>query len=65
MKSLGLPADCFSYLTSHGSLDLEHMKFFEALVERIDHVEDQDAIVHMAQRMYVLFANVFRGIPLE
>jgi long-chain acyl-CoA synthetase len=65
MKSLELPADCFRYLTSHGSLDLEHMKFFESVMAHIDHDEDRVAIVHMAQRMYVLFANLFRSIPLE
>ncbi len=65
MKSLGLPAECFRYLTSHGSLDLEHMKFFETIMSRIDHAEDRDAIVHVAQRMYVLFGNVFRAIPLD
>ncbi len=65
MTSLGLTADCFSYLTSHGSLDIEHMKFFEAIMAKIDCAEDRDAIVWMAQRMFVLFANVFRAIPLD
>jgi heme oxygenase len=63
MASLGLPEDCFHYLTSHGSLDLEHMKFFEQLVNRIEDPEDQAAIVHVAKRIFVLFGNVFREIP--
>lgn len=62
-KSLGLSADCFSYLSSHGSLDQEHMRFFEKLVNRIDDEDDQAAIIHVAKRIYVLFANVFRSIP--
>jgi hypothetical protein len=32
---------------------------------RIEHPEDKDAIIQMAQRMFILFANVFRSIPLR
>ena len=64
MRSLKLNAECFKYLTSHGSLDLEHMNFFRELMGRIDCPEDKEAIIHMAQRMFILFANVFRSIPL-
>jgi hypothetical protein len=63
MASLKLPESCFHYLTSHGSLDLEHMKFFEALMDRIESPQHQAAIIQMAKRMYILFANVFRAIP--
>lgn len=62
-KSLGLGASCFSYLSSHGSLDIEHMKFFENLVNQINDPVDQQAIIHMAKRMFVLFAKVFESIP--
>ncbi|MDE2065049.1 MAG: iron-containing redox enzyme family protein, partial [Bradyrhizobium sp.] len=65
MRSLNLKADCFRYLTSHGSLDIEHMNFFSKLMARIEYPEDKDAIIHMAQRMLILFANVFRSIPLH
>ena len=65
MRSLNLKADCFRYLTSHGSLDIEHMNFFSKLMARIEYPEDKDAIIHMAQRMFILFANVFRSIPLH
>jgi long-chain acyl-CoA synthetase len=65
MRSLNLKADCFRYLTSHGSIDLEHMNFLRDLMTRIERPEDKDAIIHMAQRMFILFANVFRSIPLN
>lgn len=65
MRSLNLKADCFRYLTSHGSIDLEHMNFLRGLITRIERPEDKDAIIHMAQRMFILFANVFRSIPLH
>lgn len=63
MESLGLKRNCFSYLLSHGALDIEHMKFFEKLVNTIDSKEDQQAIIHMAKIMFGLFADMFRSIP--
>jgi long-chain acyl-CoA synthetase len=62
-KNLGLPENCFSYLKSHGALDLEHMKFFAGLMGEIDDAQDREAILHMAKRMFVLFGNMFAGIP--
>ncbi len=63
--SLNLPKQCFSYLTSHGSLDISHMQFFEKLMNQITNEEDQAAILHMAKRMFVLYANIFRSLPFE
>lgn len=65
MRSLQLPANCFTYLTSHGALDISHMQFFQRLMNRIEDEADKQAIIHMAKRMFVLFANVFRSIPYE
>ena len=61
--SLKLPKRCFSYLASHGSLDIKHMSFFEQLMNRMDEPTDKQAIIHMAKRMFVLFGEVFRSIP--
>ena len=61
--SLGLKANCFSYLTSHGSLDLSHMAFFEGLMGQVSDPADQAAIIHVAKRVFGLFADVFRSIP--
>lgn len=63
--SLGLPKAAFSYLTSHGSLDLEHMKFFAGLMNSIEDKADQDAIVQMAKDMFGLFGGMFAAIPME
>ena len=63
--SLGLPDDAFRYLTSHGALDQDHMKFFERLMNRIDDPEDQEAIIAMARDMFGLFGGVFASIELE
>ncbi len=62
-KTLGLSNNCFSYLSSHGSLDLEHMDFFEKLMNRITDAEDQEAIIYMAKRMFGLFGAVFQSLP--
>lgn len=64
-ESLGLPRTAFTYLTSHGALDQNHMRFFEALMNRLTDAGDQDAIVAMANDMFELFGGLFAGIPME
>jgi len=62
-ESLGLGPECFSYLTSHGALDLEHMAFFQRLMDTVEAPEDQAAIIEVASAVFRLFADVFRSIP--
>lgn len=64
-KTLNLSENCFSYLTSHGSLDIEHMKFFEKSVNSITDTDDQNDIIDSARVFFRLFADVFRGIPFQ
>lgn len=61
--ALSLPPEAFSYLSSHGNLDLEHVAFFERLMNRLDDTADQQAVIHMARMMYLLYGNVFRNLP--
>ena len=61
-KTLGLPDAAFSYLRSHGALDLEHVKFFESLMNKIDDKEEQDLIIHCAKMVFKLYGDVFRSI---
>lgn len=63
-SALALPNSAFSYLRSHGTLDLEHTDHFEALMGQIERPEDQAAIVHAAQMFYRLYGDVFRGLPM-
>ncbi|RCK44600.1 AMP-binding protein [Thalassospira profundimaris] len=65
MNGLDLPKSAFSYLFSHGSLDIEHMKFFEQTVNKITDPDDQAAIIEVAQNTFRLFANLFAAIPHE
>ncbi len=60
--SLDLPRNAFSYLRSHGDLDVEHVGFFENLMDRLDDPGDQAAVVHAARRFYPLYANIFRDL---
>jgi pyrroloquinoline quinone (PQQ) biosynthesis protein C len=62
--SLGLPRQAFSYLSSHGSLDIGHMQVFESLMNRLETPADQEAIIHVANMMYRLYGDMFRSLPL-
>ncbi|MFN3710840.1 MAG: TenA family transcriptional regulator [Alishewanella aestuarii] len=61
-QQLQLPNKAFSYLRSHGSLDIEHLSFFEKLMDTISNTTDQQAIVHAAKVFYQLYGNIFRSI---
>jgi pyrroloquinoline quinone (PQQ) biosynthesis protein C len=64
-QTLGLSHQSVTYLSSHGELDVSHMQFFASLMNQISNPSDQQAIIHMAKRMFVLFANMFRSIPFD
>lgn len=61
--ALALPPQAFTYLSSHGSLDLEHVAFFESLVNRLTSADDKHAVLHVARMMYRLYGDVFRSLP--
>lgn len=60
--SLKLPDPAFSYLRSHGSLDQEHVHFFETLMDRVTHIDDQNVIIHCAKRFYRLYGDIFGAV---
>lgn len=60
--SLDLPRNAFSYLLSHGDLDIEHVGFFKGLMDRLDDAGDQAAVIHAARRFYVLYGDIFRTL---
>jgi pyrroloquinoline quinone (PQQ) biosynthesis protein C len=60
--ALQLPPKAFSYLRSHGSLDQDHVKFFEGLMNRIADPADQQAIIHGANMFYFLYGNIFHTL---
>ena len=60
--SLSLPRNAFSYLRSHGDLDIGHVDFYEGLMNRLDDPADQRAVVHAAKRFYKLYGEIFRSL---
>jgi pyrroloquinoline quinone (PQQ) biosynthesis protein C len=65
VTSLGLPSKAMSYMVSHGSLDQVHMQDFERLMNRLDDVDDQAAVLHSAHVFYELYTRIFEALPLS
>ncbi len=63
MQTLQLPESCFRYLLSHRAMDVEHVRFLQNLMFRIDDSRDQVAVIRMAKAMYVLYADILGSIP--
>ncbi len=61
-QRLQLPADAFRYLTSHGSVDQDHIRFLEDLLNRLDDTEEQAAVIHSAGMFFGLYGDIFRSI---
>lgn len=61
-SSLGLPKRAFTYLSSHGALDVEHVEFFKGLMNRIKNEADQAQIIHSAGMFYSLYGDIFREL---
>lgn len=62
MNTLNLPKKAFSYLLSHGSLDISHVSFYESLVNQITDPEDQAMLIHSAKVFYKLYGDIFKEI---
>lgn len=60
--SLGLPPQAFSYLTSHGSLDVGHTDFYASLMNRVTDADDQALIIRSANNFYTLYGNIFHDL---
>ena len=61
--SLSLPAAAMTYMVSHGSLDVEHMKHFADLVNRLDDEDDRQVVLHSVEIFYQLYTDIFRALP--
>jgi len=62
---LALPAGAFRYLTSHGAVDQQHVRFLEQLMNRVDHPSDRACVVHCATRFYRLYGDIFNAISRQ
>ena len=63
--ALDLPPAAFTYLSSHGALDVEHIGDFEHLVNRLDTPDDRDSVVRNARTFFRLYGNVLRSIDIQ
>lgn len=61
-KSLNLGPDAFSYLNSHGSLDVGHVDFYQSLINRIEQPSDLTCLIHHAKMFYQLYGDIFRDL---
>ena len=61
--TLNLPDKAFSYLSSHGALDQDHMVTYKQLMDRLDDGADQQAVIHAAKVVYHLYTEMFQGLP--
>ncbi len=61
-QSLGLGKEAFSYLSSHGSLDISHVDFYESLINKVEDPADQACLIHCAKIFYQLYGDIFRDL---
>ena len=60
---LGLPANAFSYLRSHGTLDQQHTRHLAELLDAMT-PDDQADVLRSARVFYKLYGDVFRALPV-
>jgi len=61
-QNLGLGKKAFTYLTSHGALDVGHTDFYASLMNRIDDEKDRALLIHSAKNFYKLYGDIFREL---
>lgn len=64
-QALRLPKKAFSYLNSHGALDIGHVQFFQDLVDGFDKPADREAIVHASRMFSRLYGDIFHTLHQE
>lgn len=62
-STLDLPDKAFSYLSSHGALDQDHMVTYRQLMDRLEDPADQQAVIHAAKVVYRLYTEMFQSLP--
>lgn len=62
-KSLKLPDCAFTYLTSHGEVGKEYIKFLMSLINKVEGEENKKCMELSAKMFFKLYGNIF--IDLE
>lgn len=60
--ALDLPESAFTYLSSHGALDIEHTATFAGLVNRFDREVDRCCVIDAAKAFFRLYGDIFRTL---
>ena len=55
----------FSYLRSHGALDIEHVAFFKKLVNSIEDEHVQQIVIDASKIIYRLYGDIYHEIELR
>ncbi|QIR07695.1 TenA family transcriptional regulator [Salinivibrio costicola] len=63
-QTLSLPDTAMRYLTSHSTLDVEHIGYFADLMNKVTDPADQQAIIDSANRVYALYESMLRALPM-
>ena len=58
---LRLPDAAFTYLRSHGDLDIAHVDFYAELLDELSAAE-MIHVIHVAKRVYALYGDVLRSL---
>ena len=58
-------AEGFSYLRSHGALDISHVDFFKTLINGFDDEATQTLVIENARIFYKLYGDIFRALGTE
>ena len=61
-STLGLPANAFSYLRSHGELDQQHVRHLAGILDRLDDPGDRAAVLRCARGIFWLYGSMVRGL---
>lgn len=65
-KSLKADTDAgFSYLSSHGGLDVEHVELFKSLINGFDDRQIQDQVIDATRVVYRLYGAIFEDMGVR
>lgn len=60
-RRLSLPETAFTYLSTHGDLDQDHIQFLRTLIDRIEQPAEQALVIHTSRMFSRLYGDVFRS----
>jgi len=61
-ERLALPPAALRYLSSHGSIDQQHIRFLAELINGLEEPGDREAVLHCASMFYRLYGDIFRAL---